>query len=362
MLVKPTRAFGLCADVHAHNWSQFSTLKDGVNSRLVATLDELTRCAREAKARGCTRVFIAGDLFHVRGSIAPSVFNAVSARLDMLARSLEITWVVVDGNHDCESRDSETLGSANEMLPQDEAYIWVVSGNPELFLHERVCCIPWISDRDKFLDTARKWRDVIERKHGDAHLWTLICHVGIDGVLSNVPGAFTSRELAELGFGRVCSGHYHQHAVFEHKEVGSSVISIGALTHQTWSDVGTRAGWMIVDAVREQFFDSEAPRFMDFDPDADLSEVEGNFVRVRSDLDEADVTALRDALMGLGALAVVFVGVPKALTVTRSSAPATGLTLAAQVKDWLDRASSMTVDREKVRATAVEILREVGAA
>lgn len=68
--------YGVISDTHCHNWTTFgSTDANGVNTRLKIILNEITRAAEEVQAAGGTHLFHAGDLFHVRGSVAPSVLN-----------------------------------------------------------------------------------------------------------------------------------------------------------------------------------------------------------------------------------------------------------------------------------------------
>ena len=56
-------------------------------------------------------------------------------------------------------------------------------------------------------------------------------------------------DLAKLGFRRVFAGHYHHHCSFE----DGKVWSIGATTHQTASDIGTKAGFLLVQLLVEGF-------------------------------------------------------------------------------------------------------------
>ncbi len=66
------KPYGLISDCHFFNWSAFSSVDaDGRNTRLMGLLNEVKRCAQEVLAAGGDTIYIAGDVFHVRGNIAP---------------------------------------------------------------------------------------------------------------------------------------------------------------------------------------------------------------------------------------------------------------------------------------------------
>ena len=74
------------SDVHLHDWSAFSQVDNGVNTRLKIILREIVRAAGHLKKHGGDKIVITGDLFHVRGKLAPSVLNPVT---DVFRRLVE---------------------------------------------------------------------------------------------------------------------------------------------------------------------------------------------------------------------------------------------------------------------------------
>ena len=81
--------YGLMSDLHCHSWSSFaSTDEEGRNTRLMHIIREIHRCCAELRARGGRNLVIAGDVFHTRGSVSPSVFNPLRDALEatVLAR------------------------------------------------------------------------------------------------------------------------------------------------------------------------------------------------------------------------------------------------------------------------------------
>lgn len=306
--------YGVMADLHAHNWSSFATLdSEGRNSRLMDIIREIHRCCAEVRNRGGNRVVIAGDVFHTRGAIKPSVFNPLRDALYQETFDEGMMFNIIPGNHDLESRDSRKLTSAVGMLEARE--ITHVTHSPLDFSigsSSRIALIPWEPDTEVLL---KKANDLAHREITD-----LIIHAGIDGVLSGMPPhGLSPADLAALGFRRVFAGHYHNH-----RDMGMGVYSIGAPTHQTWSDVGTRAGWLVVDDKEVRFFASHAPNFIDIsghESEEDLPLiVDGHFIRARcEDASPAKVEALRESLIEMGAKGVLVQSVPTATAGLRMS-------------------------------------------
>jgi DNA repair exonuclease SbcCD nuclease subunit len=308
------RPFGVMADLHCHAWSAFaSTLPDGVNSRLREILLEVDRCCQTVLDAGGDTVVIAGDVFHVRGHVAPSVFNPAR---DCLLRwvNLGITFIVIPGNHDLEGKESRRLTSAVAML---EDSLGVTVAHEPAVIGSKVL-VPYMPRREALLAQieviASRYRPVIAGMD-------LFIHAGIDGVLPGVPAhGLTADALAAFGFRRVWAGDYHNA-----KELADGrVISIGAPVQHTWSDVGHRAGWWLVQEDQPRWFASHAPRFIEITGREDPAElpliVDGHYVRAKIGTATArDVALWREQLRGMGARGVLIQAVP-ATTAMRSGA------------------------------------------
>lgn len=350
--------YALCADIHAHNWTMFSKINEnGVNSRLAHIIAELARMAEIASDKGCRAIYIAGDLFHVRGSISPSVINALKPAMVNAARDFDLCWKVIPGNHDLEGRDSEILGSAVKAMecPQIEVM-------HDVGYDSRVAWVPWFNDKATFLAKCEELKQRIaqDKKYTSREL-DLLIHVGIDGVLAGVPGHFAAEELATLDFKRVFSGHYHAHVCFNVN--GKQVTSIGALTHQTFSDVGTKAGFLIVSDAVANHFESAAPKFVDWCPYLHANEPEfykGNFVRVKDvDLDEAGISQLRRELEDFGALGITISALPNNKIVRRNGSTLNSVSIEQSIDDWLNQRKCSDVS--SVKSMALDVLREARA-
>lgn len=113
--------FVAISDTHLHNWSQFAIpTESGINSRLLQILKaiEEAACAADyhAPAGVVPTVYHGGDLFHVRGSLTPSVLNAVLDFFKTIHRDYGVRFRMIAGNHDLETKDSCPMGNAAAAL------------------------------------------------------------------------------------------------------------------------------------------------------------------------------------------------------------------------------------------------------
>jgi DNA repair exonuclease SbcCD nuclease subunit len=353
--------FGIISDCHNHSWSQFSHIySTGINSRLQDILDAELEAGRAVLAAGGKRLYIAGDLFHVRGSVSPKVLNPTKDLFEKLT-GLGLEIRILTGNHDLESRDSESLSNACEALSPIEG-VKVIS-HMTIFHDDNVVMVPWYDSLDDVRSYIKAAIEEIEDLGDTASSYTLMIHAPMNGVLTGIPDhGFYYKELEGFGFKRVFSGHYHNH-----RKMGESeVYSCGALTHQTWNDIGTRAGHMIVTDTDVIHTKSKAPEFREYDiawdDDTAAEQCKGNFIRVRlGEADEDEITMIRDHITGLGALGclVQAVAVPKGTATARTaSAAAKAPTLGESVSEWIKNNAAASTSAE-VDKLCGEILTEV---
>ena len=341
--------YTLISDMHYHNWSSFSTtLNTGVNSRLQIIIDETLRAAQSAKDNGGSLI-LAGDTFHVRGKLAPSVYNPVLAMFKHITSVMGVSVYAIPGNHDLESDTSDELGNgADGLHTVGVTMINVVSSIPDLGL----VMIPYIKDIEELKKTITN--------HADPSL-DLVIHAPVDGVIFGLPDhGLTDGWLADQGYRRVFSGHYHNHVDF-----GNGVYSIGATTHQTWGDTNSKAGFLTVTDEAVAYNASRAPEFFtltdDVDPDEIPLLVDGNYVRVTMQVDkESQVMEMREFLTSNGALGVVINRLKKATTVSRTGATVkSGASLVESLGEFI-KAKKYKKEAELMRLCA-EMLNEAGA-
>jgi hypothetical protein len=336
--------YALVSDLHCHSWSQFSQINAaGVNSRLQTILDELTRAAEILKAAGGSTLRVAGDLFHVRGTIQPSVFNPTFDTFKRIA-SEGIDIEIIPGNHDLEGVSADTLGNAMQQLDLIEGV--EVICKPTL-CEDGTVMIPWIDG----LDALRAAAAPFAKKDRD-----LIIHAPLNGVIRGLPDhGLDPVDVSKWGFRRVFTGHYHNHTA-----PVPSVISIGATTHQTWSDPGTKAGFLLVYPDRYEFERSKAPSFVNIDNTNDMTDVPGNYCRLRlQDIDEAELAKFKEELKAHGAAGIVDHSSKKRPDTRGVQAPK-NLTLEVSVAQFV--ADDLDVDkgmsRKRIATDALDVLRE----
>jgi len=343
---------GIASDLHCHAWTMFSrTNADGVNSRLRYTLNELSRAANTVLAAGGDCLVISGDIFHTRGVLDPEVLNPTRATIREILES-GVSIYAIPGNHDLKSKDTDELSSAIQNLTQEtiEGATFRIFNRVGAIRHGPFTFgfVPWRWTTEALLE------DLVELfKRPDASKMDVFIHAGIDGVLSGMPAhGLTDAQLAAFGFRHVFAGHYHNHHDFK-----NGVISVGASTHQTWGDVGTRAGFLLLDADGTVTFnDTKAPKFIDLTGKDELEmelECQGNFVRFRGPaMTQDQIKDLREQFYAWGALGVS-IEVPKAVVTARTTAPAKGLTLEQSVEKFIaesDPHPTLTADQITKRA------------
>jgi len=325
------RPYGIISDTHHHQWSAFSTtLPSGVNSRLQTLLDETIRCAEEVRAAGGNTIIHAGDLFHVRGSIAPTVLNpTMDCYRGLINKGFHI--IILAGNHDLEGKTSERVSSAITAL---EGVGCVVVNSVNYSVMDEVAMIPW----DASIPSLKAKIDAVDP--ADRPKCDLILHAPIDDVIPGIPPhGLDAAYLKALGFRRIFCGHYHHH-----KDFGDGVYSIGALAHHTWSDVGTKAGFLIVGPDKDDvtWRASRAPEFVEITPATDPDSIDliadGNYVRAKIKTTKtSDIEESRDYLMKCGANGVVIVAEKDATVSKRTGATVSaGASIETSVTEFIN--------------------------
>jgi len=352
----------IVSDLHCHAWSQFATTTfSGINSRLQVILDELVRAANELLARGGDTMIVAGDVFHVRGAIDPEVFNPVHQTFKgILASGVKI--IAIPGNHDLKGKDTTEIGNAFQSLGSLEGFKVVTDWVAMSLECGNIVFVPWQATKAQLREKIRTIIEELPGNAANAAQCDLIMHVGIDGMLDGVPASgLSAAEVASWGFKRVFAGDYHNHRVAE----GGKVISIGATTHQTWSDIGSKAGFLLVTDDEVKFHASHAPSFIEItgedDPDDIPLMVDGNYVRVREmKLTDAEIKLFRENLEEMGARGVTFQVAREIVGARTGSAAVKAETLDESVGKFVD---TMSFDDPAmfplVKALVVDVLNTV---
>lgn len=345
---------GIIADVHCHAWDAFHTTgEDGVNSRLRIILNEVVRAGHSVLTAGGKTLIVAGDLFHVRGSIAPSVLNPTIDIFEALIK-IGLDIIIIPGNHDLEGKTSTRVSSAVTSL---EKVGCKVAENPQYYADLNTLVFPWV----EHINDLKSQLEDYELPAGAVREETdLILHAPIDDVIPGLPAhGLTSEWLAKLGFKRVFSGHYHNH-----KDFGNGVYSIGAIAHHTWSDPGTKAGFLLVTDDEVKFNKSHAPEFIDIDASMDEMEValavDRNYVRAKINKSKTeDVEKLREFLIKSGAKGIVINAIREPVRTRAVASLKAGSSIETSLGEYITKSDAIEADiKAEVTARAVAILGE----
>jgi DNA repair exonuclease SbcCD nuclease subunit len=331
-----SKPYALLSDNHFHNWNSFSTInEEGINSRLQIIIDEVCRAKDELILAGGDEMFLAGDIFHTRGSVSPEVINPVVRLFENITKDIKV--YAIPGNHDLSSKDSTWLTNAASSLVS----AGVVMANESRIINRAdygkgdVVLIPWHSSIEELKAELERYSNDIFGAEG----LDVIIHAPVDGVINGLPDhGLTDTYLASLKFNRVFSGHYH-----DHKDFGNGVYSIGATTHQTWSDVDKKAGFLLVYPDRVKRFASHAPSFVDIFGDMSEEELlvcDRNYVRVRiGKATPLEINDVREAMTERGALGVVIQAVKETSVEERDvEIEAKSVSLEESVADYIAKA------------------------
>jgi DNA repair exonuclease SbcCD nuclease subunit len=350
------KPYALLADIHLHGWSAFSTIdKHGVNSRLAGLLSEIERAAEEVKKVGGNMLVIAGDLFHVRGKIAPSVLNPTVKAFRKILSDKTFSIVIMPGNHDLEGKTATEVNSAVTVLASIGCFVVTKPTQCGFVGQQQVHMVPWIESVDDLHDYLDELREA-KAKETD-----LILHAPVNGVIPGLPATgLRPHELADFGFRRVFAGHYHNH-----KEFPGQVFSIGALAHHTWSDIGSKAGFLIVHEDKVVWNKSHLPEFIEMAEDESEAEFEmripDNFVRMKiRSTKNADMEAARKWALDRGAKGVIVLSVREETKAREDSGVSikSGASLESSVADYVR--AKFTENTKAIETAAQVCLAEAG--
>lgn len=347
------------SDVHLHDWSAFGGRdSDGISLRLKIILAEIERAARVLEKAGGRDIVIAGDLYHVRGQIKPETFNPSHQLFESLTLR-GFRFFAIPGNHDLSTRETTELGNAMQTLNSLDGFNVLTEGAARNIAGQDVFLMPWISTNDGLRAAIKEVLD----SNTDEFVadCDLIIHAGINGVVKGLPDhGLDAEEVAGWGFKRVLAGHYHDNKSF----CDGKVISIGALTHQTWSDIGSKAGFMLVYPDRYEWNASHAPHFIEITDETPEEEVpllvDGNYVRVRGKKStDAEINDMRRDFLELGAKGFSYQGVREVVAARGATSAHKAVSLQEAVTAFIKERKFEGVDLEAVTREAMNILENI---
>lgn len=341
----------LISDTHYHNFTAYSQLNtSGVNTRLADILRATVEAAQALKTAGGDTIIHCGDVFHLRGAISPTVLNPV---MEMYAKLIKAGFKVymISGNHDLETEHASPLASTITAL---QGIGVTVISEPRVYGIEGVQYgfIPWTKD----IPTLKSQISNMATRTSAEYPYVLILHAPLNGVIKGLPDhGLTPTDFDGMPFQHVFCGHYHNHVSFGY--AGGAITSVGALTHQSWSDAENLAGYVIYhpDTNQLDHHETNAPQFLRVEfnnlgklPDAVFVD---NYVKVIGGefTDPDDIATIKEDLILRGAKAVTVEGLTRKPTATRGvTGPSEAPTLDGILSEYIDRTYPGDVDTKSL--------------
>jgi len=264
------------ADLHGHNFKEFSTQELGMNTRLRDQLDVISKITLSAIEYQIDCILFLGDLYHLKNNLDSQVIKTILNHITVLADEVK-EFVVIPGNHDYRMWSSEPL--LLEFLQDYHKRVvviqepkWISYGGDKFFAAPFTRRVKELNDMIANLDTA------------DPSGSVFLGHQDIIGV--NYGGFVVelglNPDMLSKKFRWSFTGHFHNVL-----NVRENVISVGAPLQHNFSDVGERRGWWIYETNMDPIFieNTFSPKFQDFECSDDATEAPGqhdrDFYRVK---------------------------------------------------------------------------------
>lgn len=275
-----------------------------MNSRLFNILNGLCDMRDYCLRNNISDILMAGDMFHRRGNIEVTVFNATYKVLYSFY-NCGITIHSIAGNHDQVDSSQipvSSIHSFKDIIHVIEKPTCFSVQNESGDDYVEVVAVPYSKDKQFILQSITDLRNGCD----DPDRAILLCHVGLTGgkVGSGMYVMSDEYSLGDLQYDNwkyVVCGHYHQPQILEY-----NTFYCGTLVQNTFNDElpwdDGYNGFFVIDTDKRydiEFVPIKAPRFMTFSSAeeleyADADTLRNNYVRIKASAD--DVEEIKDTL------------------------------------------------------------------
>ncbi len=220
------------SDLHIHNYKMYATFTDNISSRLSVYSNIADYLVSRCRDNNIDLITITGDILNAH-KVDPSVLNEARDFLTKL-NSLDIPVVLIYGNHDT---DSKCLVSENKSLSRLHTPLKTLTHNLKNFIYidtPRVLSLP--INGNNITINAQPWSvetSVIES--GETTIF--LAHKAIKGLQTS--GGYTfvgGLDPVELRRSAILSIIGDTHIQYENTELGRTIVSVGALIQNSFSD------------------------------------------------------------------------------------------------------------------------------
>lgn len=215
--------FAVIADLHLHNHREFgrtvefSNPWDGkiypANSRLVDQLMTLNDLFHRLWEKHIKLTYLAGDIFHVRGTV-PSDVLQLSLSLFQFWAEKGMRFRAIAGNHDQMDAEglyhsSSAFANVFEVAAGSKCFFRVKAGDDISMVH----LLPWMENRQQYLEELDYCQQLVRTNPHCKHV--LISHAAIDGaevgtLEYRLKEPVFVEDLAPEIWSAVFLGHFHK--------------------------------------------------------------------------------------------------------------------------------------------------------
>lgn len=346
--------------VHKHKFGGVVT-EEGKHTRLMDCVSVLDQTYQHMLSSNISYRFFCGDMFHVRGKLAPSILNPVIEHFSRVHEEKAFKDFLLVGNHDMEHRtDGEhamkALGELRGVhVLEDHGYRVVSSFD--------MFGLGWVAYEPDVKRLKEKVQAVaaMRREDGQEHLPQIfLIHHGVDGAMPSIPNmGFAPKDLPHDDFDLIFCGDYHTHKEL----IPNKAWMVGSPLQHNFGDAGQRRGWMTFDTSPSKTLFHEnvrAPFFVNWqDGGVKPTVFKGNFARVRAE-DEARLREMEGIALEAGALAVQAELIRDMSAIDRAEVDL-GMSTGDMFRTWLEKQGIEDEEQVKrVLALNEEIMAEAG--
>ena len=245
-------------DIHYHEWQEFSTLDNGINSRLLQVDSVVKEATSYASLMGINHLFILGDVFHKRGSIGTIAAHLFSQTLNsFLDKNIKNQVHVLVGNHD----QAVISGAYHALQPYNKERLYIYDSPTYVRLNEDINClmIPYLHDYQHI-------QHIIDRENNADFIFG---HFGVKGAaLINTDfrdqSGIDLSNIVNKNLKGVFLGHYHTP---QKLEFDIPTYYVGSPMHHTFNDEGQTKRLMLLDLYPQHYSSIKTtyPRFITID-------------------------------------------------------------------------------------------------
>jgi len=240
------------SDLHDHNYQEFSTINEGVNSRLLEHLLCLDLIAEDALKLKVDVIVFGGDIFHLKNFVDSQVIKLTMKKMEELSEIAPI--VICPGNHDYRGWGSDPI--LLEILSEFSGNIHL----PTIGCHNEVTVAGWTIKIFPFTRDIDSLNDQL-KTHARTSKTIAILHQDMIGSMYGKflveKGLFTELLADRFPFSFV--GHFH-----DQKAMQPTVWSIGSPLMLSYGEQDQTKGWLFLDTdegVVKPLVNNVSPRF-----------------------------------------------------------------------------------------------------